>query len=189
MPCFPAFVILVDANADIFHIIFPASMARLWVPTWSLGALILLLLNVSIRSAPAQSPFETCLDATGGNATVIIPDTAEISIDGHTLAPGDEIAAVDVNGRCVGHLMWSGTGSEALTVWEAGLFQESETGLHPGDPITLHVWKHDDARLYAPQNSTIRITLDTSAPYLHDTLRYQRNGMYVVAAFTIRSGS
>ena len=164
-------------------------MLRLWMRAWSLGALTVLLLNVSSRSAPAQSPFGTCLNATSGNATVIIPANANISIDGHTLTPGDEIAAFDVNGQCVGHLTWSGTGSEALTVWEAGLFQQSEAGLQPGDPITLHVWKQDDARLYAPENSTIRITLDTSAPYLSDTLRYQRNGMYVVEQFTIRSGS
>jgi hypothetical protein len=164
-------------------------MLRLWVRALSLGVVIVLLLTAGSRSAPAQSPFGTCLDATSGNATVIIPDSAEISIDGHTLAPGDEIAAVDANGRCVGHLTWSGTGSEALTVWEAGLFRDSHAGLHPGDPITLYVWMQEAKRLFTPENSTLTIQLDTSAPHLHDTLRYQRNGMYVVAAFTIQSGA
>lgn len=167
----------------------PRSMLRLWVRALSLGVLTLLLLTVSSRSAPAQSPFEACLDATSGNATVIIPANAQISIDGRTLSPGDEIAAVDANGQCVGHLTWSGTGSEALTVWEAGLFRDSRAGLHPGDPIALCVWRQDDKRLFTPENSTLNIQLDTSAPHLRDTLRYQRNGMYVVEAIVVEPGS
>lgn len=164
-------------------------MLRLWAHAWSLGALALLVMSTTIPFAFAQSPFETCLDTTSGNATIIFPETATLSVDGDPLHPGDELAVFDANNRCVGKLTWSGTGSEALTVWEAGLFQESEAGLHPGDPITLHVWKQDKARLYAPENSTIRITLDTSAPYLSNTLRYQRNGMYVIEQFIIRPGS
>lgn len=164
-------------------------MLQLWARVGALSALALLVMSMPLPFASAQSPFEACLDTTSGNATIIFPETATLSVDGDTLRPGDELAVFDTDERCVGKLTWSGTGSQALIVWEAGLFQESEAGLQPGDPITLHVWKRDDARLFEPANSTIRITLDTSAPYLRDTLRYQRDGMYVVEQLTIRPGS
>lgn len=160
-------------------------MLRLWARALSLGVVIVLLLTAGSRPAPAQSPFASCLNATSGNATIIIPASAQISINDRPIALGDEIAAVDAHGQCVGHLTWSGTGSEALTVWEAGLFHDSHAGLHPGDPITLYVWMQEAKHLFTPENSTLSIRLDTSAPHLHNTLRYERNGMYVVEALII----
>lgn len=180
-------------------------MAPFWVRVFFVGATIVLALAGGSRFAVSQSPatassealpnaapeapspFAPCLDATSGNATIIIPATARVTVNGHALAPGDEIAAIDAAGHCVGRLVWP-PGGGALTVWEAGLFRTAPAGLHPGDPIALHVWKRDAQQLFTEQNSTLRITLDTSAPYLRETLRYQRNGMYVIEAIVVESG-
>ena len=155
---------------------------------YSTAGLLLLTLLVwtGSQSASAQSPFISCAEATSGNATVIIPDTADLFVDGNALKAGDQLAIVAPDGQCAGRLVWSGE-SAALIAWEAGLFSETPAGLRSGDPLTLHVWQHKTKRLLTPKNSEMELTLDTSAPHLNDTLHYQRNGIYVVKQLSIRS--
>lgn len=158
------------------------------------GLLAVLLLALPTWASSAQSPVETspfasCVEATGGNATIIIPETAELSVDGEAFSEGDELAVIDAAGQCVGHLTWSGTGSEALVVWEAGLFSESTAGLRPGDPLTLRVWQRRTDRVFTPANSSVEVVLDTSTSHLNETFHYQRDGIYVVRQLTVHSSS
>ena len=121
----------------------------------------------------------SCVSDTGANATIILPDTTTAVVNDTALEPGDTLLAFDPQGQCVGYTAYSGTG-DALTVWGQGLFNETATGLQPGDPLMLCVWQHEGRTLFCPANSTIDITLDTSAPYLIDNLQYTQDGLYVV---------
>ena len=142
------------------------------------------LLFPTLGAAQLSEMKASCVSDTGTNATIILPDTSTAVVNESALQPGDTLLALDPNGACVGHTTYSGTG-DALTVWGRGLFGETTAGLQPGDPLMLCVWQHNNDTLLCPTNSTLDITLDTSAPYLIDDLQYAQDGLYVVKELRI----
>lgn len=94
----------------------------------------------------AQSPphFDTCISQTGGNASVVLPTSASVTVTlgAGTTEPieiGDEIAVFTPEGLCAGTLTWLDDAA-ALALWEDDPATPDKDGFAPGDPLAFRLW-------------------------------------------------
>ncbi len=81
---------------------------------------------------------------TGGNASLIVPLNADITIspDSVTVDPvedGDELAVFTPEGDCAGTLAWDGAAA-ALAMWEDDPTSPPKDGFTSGDTLTYRLW-------------------------------------------------
>jgi hypothetical protein len=135
---------------------------------WGGCAVALILTSVTI----AQTHF-TFTSNTGNNATVAIPTSANPSINGTSLANGDEIGAFTPAGLCVGAVVWSGTNT-ALTVWGDNDLTPAVDGMVAGEQISFRVWDQSSSTEYATVNVT----------YSQGNGSYAVNALYVLSSLS-----
>src|SRR5690554_5345129 len=66
------------------------------------GLVVSALSTFTIPAAYGQSHFTSCSSVTGDDATLVIPTSINLRIDGNSFASGDEIAVFTPGGVCAG---------------------------------------------------------------------------------------
>lgn len=102
---------------------------------------------VALAQPSFPSPFASCSGSTGASATVLVPTSAAVLVDGQPLEVGDEVAALTQEGVCAGTFVWTGE-PKALAAWLDNPFSEARDGFNPGETIELAVWRAATGRLH-----------------------------------------
>jgi spore coat protein A, manganese oxidase len=84
---------------------------------------------------------------TGKNSTVVLPNTADISLDGIPIVSGDEIGVFNASSLCVGAIVWNGTTTE-ITVWGDNTVTPGINGMIEGDTLYFRLWKQSKGLEY-----------------------------------------
>jgi spore coat protein A, manganese oxidase len=77
---------------------------------------------------------------TGSSLTMVIPNTAELFLDGIPLVSGDEIGVFNAASLCVGAVVWHGT-STAFSIWGDNASLPGINGMLDGDTLYFRFWK------------------------------------------------
>lgn len=80
------------------------------------------------------------MESSWASATVLIPAGPDVDGD---LRPGDRIAALGPDGRCVGESVWDSAGT-SITLWADNPDTELKDGLAEGDPVAFVTYSADD---------------------------------------------
>jgi len=129
----------------------------------------------------AQTPFPDCATRTGVNASLILPASLEITIDGEQKEPPFLLAVFTPEGHCAGQVRWSGDPT-TLTAWGSTevLETSADTVLVPGDTMQIRLYDPATDTGYTPDNSRITVTLRPDKAHLNPHLRYVPDGMYLL---------
>ncbi len=100
---------------------------------------ILSLVLFFTHAAVSQNHF-SFTQSTGNNASISVPAAINPSIDGQTLATGDEIGVFTPDGLCVGAIVWTGE-NNIITVWGNNPYNDVVDGIQPGEEIHYRVWR------------------------------------------------
>jgi hypothetical protein len=85
---------------------------------------------------------------TGNNASISVPSTINPSINGQTLAIGDEIGVFAPTGLCVGAIVWTGE-NNVITAWGNNPYNDVIDGLQPGEQIHYRIWRQSTNTEYS----------------------------------------
>lgn len=145
-----------------------------------------LLLSCFFTAAPAfsQQHFADCATRTGNNATIIIPDTTEITLDGEAIKEGDELAVFNKEGRCAGAATWTGK-SVVLTVWGTNEVTAATDGLGSGDRMRFRIWDASAHTEYTDARDSFYVSFSGKEPHLTTENQYVPNGIYLLTALRI----
>jgi hypothetical protein len=111
---------------------------------------------------------------TGNNATIAVLLSTEISVNGLSLEPGDEIGVFTPGGLCVGGIVWSADKNEPLTVWGNNEVTTVKDGIDVGEMMHFRVWLARDNIEY----EIIGVEYESG-----DGI-YEVNGLYVLRSLT-----
>lgn len=166
----------------------PISIARsFWQSALLLGGL---LLSCFFTAAPAfsQQHFTDCATRTENSATIIIPDTVEISLDGQRIEEGSELAVFNDEGLCAGTMTWTGE-SATLTIWGAGDFVPASDGLRPGERMHFRLWEASSQTEYTEARDSFYVSFSDQGPHLTEENQYVPNAIYLITALQISTSS
>ena len=79
------------------------------------------------------------IPSTGQDASLVLPTTANPSIDGVQLATGDEVGVFSTEGLTVGAGSWTGE-NIVVTIWGDDSLTPEIDGVVPGDTLLIRVW-------------------------------------------------
>lgn len=137
--------------------------------------------------ALAQQHFEDCAHRSESNATIILPDSLELQIDGHQPEGTFEIAVYTPDNHCAGSSEWAGQ-AVALTVWGSTPTSVSEENtLHPGDSMHVRLYHSACDVEYNRFNSTIGVDFRDEGPPSMTATEYAPDGLYIVEKIDLRS--
>ena len=151
-----------------------------------LGLVALACLTIGVAdTATAQSHFTQCATSTGENATVLINDDLGPSINGTTLASGDEIAVFTAEGLCAGVEVWTGI-NIALTVWGDNSQTTEKDGLSANEQMNFVVWDASSQTEYGLGYGSVAVSYSSVSPY-NDTGQYVTDAIYELAQLAATS--
>lgn len=152
----------------------------------SLSLVVAAFVAFALPSAP--SPFTSCSGSTGASATVLLPTSASVLVDGQPLEIGDEVAALTQEGVCAGLLVWTGE-PKALAAWLDNPFSDSRDGFNPGETIELAVWRAATGRLHREGVSFTFESSPTADGKFHQDALYFLKGQATVNTETTKAPS
>lgn len=83
----------------------------------------------------------TFTSRTGNNATVLIPGSANINVNGEPIQAGDEIGVFTPDSLCVGAAVWQDE-TTSITVWgNDSMTPDIKDGIDPGEQMHFRIWK------------------------------------------------
>lgn len=142
---------------------------------------------LSVTAAWAQEHFDDCAHRTESNATIILPDSLTLRIDGHQSPGPFEVAIFTNENKCAGRAQWQGE-AVALTAWGASPTSiPEETALHPGDSMHVRIFDRECGIEYNHSNSSITLSFRDDGPHTVTDAKYSPNGIYVVDEITLES--
>lgn len=129
----------------------------------------------------AQTPFPDCATRTEVNASLILPSSLEITVDGQRKEPPLQLAVFTPEGDCAGQVRWSGPPT-TLTAWGTTDLPgtSADPVLVPGDTMQVRLYDPATQTGYTPDNSRITVTLRSDQAHLNAHLRYVPDGIYVL---------
>lgn len=137
--------------------------------------------------ALAQEHFVDCAHRTESNATVILPDSLELQIDGHEPKGPLEIAVFTPENECAGSSTWDRE-AVALTAWgSAPTSMSTEKALHPGDSLYVRLYDSSCGVEYNRFNSTVEVNLRDDGPPSVTEPQYAPDGIYILEKIVLRS--
>ncbi|GBD00877.1 hypothetical protein HRbin18_00594 [bacterium HR18] len=149
---------------------------------------VLLAWSIGFASLGNGQPafFSNCAYDTGNNATLIIPLTATLEVNGMPLSPGSEVAAFTPDSLCAGVAIWDGVQPLVLTLWGDDPFITPDTkeGFAPGDTIQLAVWDKASGRHFHRANGRFDVRY-ASGDILSDNGHYQPDALYRIDVLTV----
>jgi hypothetical protein len=131
--------------------------------------------NVGIDSESAYFKFTS---NTGNNATVVLSKSADITVDGYTLQPGDEIGVFTPDSLCVGAVVWPDS-STVITVWGNNEYTQDKDGIDVGEQMHFRIWRKNVNAEFV-QNQVV--FSDQSPANGEDT--YKHNSIYIIDQLT-----
>jgi uncharacterized repeat protein (TIGR02543 family) len=126
----------------------------------------------------AQTHF-TLSSNTGNDMTVIVPLGVNPTMDGVTLANGDEIGVFSPGGLCVGASIWNGSSSIAIAVHGDNDITTMVDGIADNEQLVFRVW---DASLTREGSATVAFSTPVGP-------NYKTDGMAVLSSFSAVSSS
>jgi hypothetical protein len=112
---------------------------------------------------------------TGNNATIAVLLSTEITVNGSTVQPGDEIGVFTPDGLCVGGIVWEGNKNQPLTVWgNNALTQDIKDGINVGETMYFKVWRHQ----HNTEHDIVAVEYESGSGI------YEVNGLYVLRSLT-----
>jgi hypothetical protein len=141
-----------------------------------LSACTILRSNAGIDSGPTYFKFTS---NTGNNATVVLSKSADITVDGYTLQPGDEIGVFTPDSLCVGAVVWPDS-STVIVVWGNNpQTPEEKDGIDVGEQMHFRIWRKNVNAEFV-QNQVV--FSDQSHVNSEDT--YKENSIYIISLLT-----
>lgn len=138
---------------------------------------IFLIMSVFVVFLGYSNPKPTYFNYTtntGNNATITLQRTADITVNGEPLQPGDEIGVFTPDSLCVGAVVWKDS-STAITVWGNNEQTSIVDGIKHAEQMHFRIWKKDIRTEYLQTDVTFS---DESPATGSDT--YQENGIYII---------
>lgn len=153
----------------------------------AIGTLIICALPVS---AVGQAASPDCTTHTATNATVILPGSLDVFIDGSRHTGQLRFTVFTDDTECVGSTVWQGA-PVALTVWgqapDTMVTSITEEGIAPGDSLRFRLVNPVTNTAYSRSNSQITTSFRSNKAYLVATPRYVPDGIYVLDEVRVRS--
>lgn len=143
-----------------------------------------LMMLLICSGAVAQSHFTDCTSLTGNNATILIPSTASLTLDGDRLPGLSEIAVYTPDGLCAGVVVWQDE-SIGFSVWGDDTQTADKDGFATGELLTYRVWDADADKEYAAASANV--TFSDTQPFYITENAYVENGIYELSTFSIET--
>lgn len=140
------------------------------------------------QEASGQTQFDSCKKLTGNNATLIVPESASITLDGEPLPDGAEVAAFTQNGLCVGAFVWEHE-NVGVALWGDDTQTSDVDGLAPGEEIEFRIWEAKSGKMLSGTTSTISVKFSDAAPFYRETPEYAAGAIYELASLEISSST
>jgi hypothetical protein len=112
--------------------------------------------------------FAVVVQNTGSNAILLIPGTHTPTINGVSIAIGDEIAVITPRGQCAGAGIWTG-GNLAISVWGDDPDETGISGFGAGEDYQYSLW-----------DASADMVFDESATYTQGDGRFAVNGITII---------
>lgn len=152
-----------------------------------LTALLVLTVLAGPSELHAQSHFTDCKSLTGSNATLLIPSSASITVDGNFLPTSSEIAVFTQDGLCAGVVVWRGE-STGFPVWADDSQSEEKDGFVAGEALSYRVWDAADNVEYGGDSVAIEATFSDAQPFYSTDNTYTEDGIYEITSFSVETG-
>ncbi len=146
----------------------------------------LLILTLSAPAAFAQSHFTTCASRTGNSAVLLVPEDAELKINGDDLREGDEIAVFTEEGICAGAITWENKHA-ILTIWGDDSMLPDKQGFDNDEIVGFRVWQAGTATEFAAEESTVSVEFSDTEPFLSIDGRYKDGAIMLLASLTVET--
>ena len=132
----------------------------------------------------AQAHFTNCSQQTGHSATILIPHSSSLTVDGSELAAGSELAVYTESGSCAGAVVWNGE-STGFSVWGDDPQTEISDGFSPGGNFIYRLWDSSADAEYDAAVDSLTIVYGESEPFYRTVNTYAENAIYVVESFGV----
>lgn len=137
-----------------------------------------LLLTIVLPASAAQH-FTDCAFGTGTSATLVLPVSADIAVDGARVQEGDEIAVYTSDGVCAGVETWTGE-NLAIAVWGDDIVTPDKDGLVVGEPLTFRVWDASNDAVLGEGPAPAAVVYSDELEHYTAHGRYVDNGIFVI---------
>lgn len=133
-----------------------------------------------------QAHFADCVTRTGNNATIIIPASANIRVNGSPIEIGDELAVVTSAGMCAGTIRWTGK-NIAFAIWGQAVVKEPVSGLALNEPLSFQIWDVSENVAFDAENSKMEVSFAADRSYLKPDGKYVPDAIYLVSHLVVSS--
>lgn len=158
-------------------------MVRLSISSRALFVLIFLAASTQEKTF-GQTHFVDCFRLTGSNATVLIPTSASLLLNGSPLSKGSELALFTEDGLCAGVVVWEEK-STGFAVWGDDSQTGDRDGFAAGEALTFRVWNAATAREYDSRKTDTEVAFGDSQPFFTQESVYIEDAVYELRSLTI----
>jgi hypothetical protein len=148
-------------------------------------SVVIVLLFVSFQAtqaAKADTPFEECKERSRGSASLIIPESVVLSINGNALVEGAVIAAFTPGGVCGGVTVWEGEGT-AFSIWADDSQTSEKDGFEDGEEMYFHVYDPVTEEIY--EHEFIDVVFSGDESYYETEPIFLEGGIYALVELAI----
>jgi len=159
--------------------------------------LLVLLVSLALMvggiapSTAAQSSFSDCATRTSTNASLILPSSLHVTLNGTRTSGPWRIRVFTAKGACAGTAQWNGSPT-TLTAWGTRSDDHvspspSNAALVPGDTMYVHLLNPKTGAEYTSASDQVTVAFRSGPPHLQSTPVYEPDGIYVLDQIAIRT--
>jgi hypothetical protein len=149
----------------------------------TLVILAMILTGATVPQVAAQSPFSGCVDRTATSATLVLPNSTKILLEGSEKDGPLYVAVFTPAGHCAGSTRWSGAAT-TLIAWgtdpSSSINPTPGPAFEPGDSLHVRIFAPTTSTHYKAPGSQITVSPRSDRPHLTDHRRYVAGGIYVL---------
>lgn len=132
----------------------------------------------------AQSHFKECARLTGNDGTIIIPDRADITVDGSAIPINSEIAVFTESGRCAGVVVWKKRAT-GLSIWGDDVLTRVHDGFRKGETILFRIWDPSKRIEYDSAKQPSKLLFAAEGNIFKGDRSYGENAIYLLQRLSI----
>ena len=121
---------------------------------------------------------------TGSDGTIIIPDRADISVNGSAIPINSEIAVFTEDGSCAGVVVWKKR-STGLSIWGDDDQTRRRDGFRKGETILFRIWDPSKGVEYDSAKEPSTILFEGKGSIFKGERSYGENAIYLLRAVSI----
>lgn len=121
---------------------------------------------------------------TGNDGTIIIPDRADITVNGSAIPINSEIAVFTESGRCAGVVVWKDRAT-GLSIWGDDGLTKVHDGFRKGETILFRIWDPSKRIEYDSAKQPSKLLFAGEGKIFKGDRAYGENAIYLLQRLSI----